>query len=374
MNKKRILGMFGACLMLTAGLSITANAETLVGDHNGDGVVNAKDAAVVLQYAAEIGSGNFKGTLPEYVQSHSSQTAPAESTSLDYNTIYHDYLYDTLVPKKGRADMWAEIVPKYDLKNIIGVVGSKIYDFDQDGVKELLVITRELFFNEYGDVTTMDTNYCYVNTSFVLNLYQADADGKVKLLDWFRLPENHSVASSTGEQGEEVEMMISGNAVYQKSSTREYGSSGPDCICNEYNIIDVTGGKFTPYKLTVNSLAVYDATGTEPHHSFDGTLLYTDQDILNAKTFTYEYPLGKYTSLADINDEINQQLKNHHLDFNSAKLSVINIEDDYDYLYLDIDVNSGDWLMSYSFPDDEADVRTTQHLTAAMIEEWTMEE
>ena len=163
MNKKRILGMFGACLMLTAGLSITANAETLEGDHNGDGVVNAKDAAIILIYAAEFGAGNFQGTFTEFKE-YTSKTSPTENvpvnTALDYDKIYSDYLYNTLIPKAGRAALNVTFTKEYDLNDVTGVVSTAIYDFDQDNVKELLVVTRE--------ADASDDNY--LDTAFVLNL------------------------------------------------------------------------------------------------------------------------------------------------------------------------------------------------------------
>ena len=68
MNRKRIFAVLATGSMMTAGFSVTANAETPVGDHNKDGVVNAKDAAVILQYAAAVGAKNFEGTLPEFVE------------------------------------------------------------------------------------------------------------------------------------------------------------------------------------------------------------------------------------------------------------------------------------------------------------------
>ena len=37
------------------------------GDFNGDGIVNASDASVILIYAAEYGAGTFTGTFEEYV-------------------------------------------------------------------------------------------------------------------------------------------------------------------------------------------------------------------------------------------------------------------------------------------------------------------
>lgn len=40
-----------------------------LGDHNHDGSTDAADAACILQYAAEVGAGNFFGTLPEFIQS-----------------------------------------------------------------------------------------------------------------------------------------------------------------------------------------------------------------------------------------------------------------------------------------------------------------
>ncbi|MBR3629739.1 MAG: hypothetical protein IKN55_04615 [Oscillospiraceae bacterium] len=47
---------------------ITGEApQQLYGDFNGDGIVNASDATVILIYAAEYGAGTFTGTFEEYV-------------------------------------------------------------------------------------------------------------------------------------------------------------------------------------------------------------------------------------------------------------------------------------------------------------------
>ena len=48
----------------------TTPSSRSMGDINNDGEVNAKDAALILVYAAEIGAGNFDGTIEEYVNSH----------------------------------------------------------------------------------------------------------------------------------------------------------------------------------------------------------------------------------------------------------------------------------------------------------------
>ena len=42
-------------------------SKTVYGDFNGDGIVNASDATVILLYAAEYGAGTFTGTFEEYV-------------------------------------------------------------------------------------------------------------------------------------------------------------------------------------------------------------------------------------------------------------------------------------------------------------------
>ena len=40
----------------------------MFGDVNGDGVVNASDAAIILQYSAAVGASTFEGTLTEYLE------------------------------------------------------------------------------------------------------------------------------------------------------------------------------------------------------------------------------------------------------------------------------------------------------------------
>lgn len=41
--------------------------DEIIGDFNGDGVVNASDASIILIYAAEHGAGKFAGTFEEYL-------------------------------------------------------------------------------------------------------------------------------------------------------------------------------------------------------------------------------------------------------------------------------------------------------------------
>ena len=162
------------------------------------------------------------------------------------------------------------------------------------------------------------------------------------------------------------------------SPTREYASSGPDAICNEFNIIDVTGGKFTPYKLTVTGAAVYDSTGTGTHKSFDGTLLYADEDIL-ANTYNNDYSYRStpvYADASEVTDVINKALNNQHLDFKSATLekvesgTVAGIPYE-NHLNLNIDVNSAVKLLTYTFPNyDEASNpgnKNVQKLDAVMV-------
>ncbi len=48
-------------------LRLYEEAKPLYGDFNGDGIVNASDASVILVYAAEYGAGTFTGTFEEYV-------------------------------------------------------------------------------------------------------------------------------------------------------------------------------------------------------------------------------------------------------------------------------------------------------------------
>jgi hypothetical protein len=47
-------------------LSNLSGAPTIYGDINADGIVNASDAACILQYAAAVGAG-YTGTLEEYM-------------------------------------------------------------------------------------------------------------------------------------------------------------------------------------------------------------------------------------------------------------------------------------------------------------------
>ena len=55
-------------LMLLEEPPVTDPTEPVFGDVNGDGAVNANDAACILRYSAAYGAKNFTGTFEEYMQ------------------------------------------------------------------------------------------------------------------------------------------------------------------------------------------------------------------------------------------------------------------------------------------------------------------
>ncbi len=73
MRVKKILAAVMAVSLSISGLAaVTGSAEAsalpaVFGDANNDGIVNTEDAAWILKYAADKGSGKFKGTFAEYM-------------------------------------------------------------------------------------------------------------------------------------------------------------------------------------------------------------------------------------------------------------------------------------------------------------------
>ena len=293
-----------------------------------------------------------------------SDAEPEMPVTSSYETTYSHFVYNTLLPEIGTAAQTATFPADYDMTQVLGIVSTAVYDFGSDGVPELLVITREAEPNTLGETTRASNNY--MNTEFYLNLYRADENGNVVLLDRVRTIEAYPVASFPGEIHDKLEMMISGDAVYLKSNTADYGTSGLNAYCNEYTVFGVADGKFTKYKLTVNRVSVYDSTDTTLHHSFDGVLLYTDQNI-DIEGLEIDRTPGIYTTLSSLNDAITKELTNLGLNFKSATVSV---EDDNLSLALNIDVTPAVQLVNYSFAEYDG-TNVYQFLNRTMIAETT---
>ncbi|MBR1553906.1 MAG: hypothetical protein IJ644_00765 [Oscillospiraceae bacterium] len=163
MNKKRILGILGAGLMLTAGFSVTANAETLVGDHNGDGNVDASDAACILRYAAAVGAGNFSGILPEFMEN----LARKQETLALYQPILDSFRKNISEKWENYQDEDDPVYGTYGLtlentsyqwrwyqKEIsLSEAGFWLTDMNNDGIEELIV--SPIGINEIYDLYTI---------------------------------------------------------------------------------------------------------------------------------------------------------------------------------------------------------------------------
>ena len=269
-----------------------------------------------------------------------------EKEEVNYDKVYSDFVYNDLLKDPGKADWDAFITKNYDIKRVSGVVSTAIYDFEQDGVKELLVVTRD-------NIDSAEDEY---NTKFTLHLYQADEDGNIRFLDEYTLPDEHPVtAADLPRTYTEAEMMISGNAVYEKARSAVYASD--DTGTHYYNIIGVKDGKFTPYNLSTEYASVYD----------NNSLLYADKSVDTSS------PSGTYDSASEASDDITQKLKDQRLNFNSASVSTVRTELN-EYVSLNIDVNPDVQLFSYVFPDyveNSTGNFNKQSLQSVMIEKLT---
>ena len=124
MNKKQFFALSGVCLLMTAGISVTAKADTIVGDHNRDGIVNTEDAAVILRYAADTGSGLFSGTFSEYIE-----YLFDGKEEIVWQDAYSDKLR-TYLSQCSDYDVTDPLRPMWDLKDLNG-----------DTVPELIIST-----------------------------------------------------------------------------------------------------------------------------------------------------------------------------------------------------------------------------------------
>lgn len=299
------------------------------------------------EYALIYKDGQFTVSDTELTPEPSETTEPTtEKKEVDYDKVYSDFVYNDLLKDPGKADWDAFVTKNYDIKRVSGVVSTAIYDFEQDGVKELLVVTRD-------NIDSAEDEY---NTKFTLHLYQADEDGNIRFLDEYTLPDEHPVtAADLPRTYTEAEMMISGNAVYEKARSAVYASD--DTGTHYYNIIGVKDGKFTPYNLSTEYASVYD----------NNSLLYADKSVDTSS------PSGTYDSASEASDDITQKLKDQRLNFNSASVSTVRT-DLNEYVSLNIDVNPDVQLFSYVFPDyveNSTGNFNKQSLQSVMIEKLT---
>lgn len=99
--------------------------------------------------------------------------------AVDYNKIYTDYVNDTVVKKIDVAALEPDTKnpdKDYVRKELLGLVSAQIYDFGQDGVDELVTVTREQI--DKGNGEGIDKNGAAVSkvADFMVNVYQYDRD------------------------------------------------------------------------------------------------------------------------------------------------------------------------------------------------------
>lgn len=171
------------------------------------------------------------------------ESKSVKMNSVDYSSVYDSYLFDTLIETYGLSAATAENATSDNLNiphnELLGIVSALVYDFENDGASELLVLTRE----SAGDYSCK----CY------LTLYAYESEMVVRedriLLDEYAI-------TYGGEHGDIFELSIYGDTIVQSLETRRYASYGPDALCNEYTFIDVTDNKFSKLVLKANALQV----------------------------------------------------------------------------------------------------------------------
>ncbi len=320
-------------------------------------------AETVEETTAELPSEDATEPATEIV------TAPA----VNYEQVYSDFVYKTLIPQKGRAALNVKFTNKnYDVNKLYGVMSTAIYDFGQDGKKELIVVTRE------EDTESGEHDGAPLNSNFFfLNLYEVDSTGKVQLSDRCKLPERHEGAFPTSERSDDIKIVISGNAIYADVDNPMPYIIGETMLNHSYGVYSVKNGKFNEYGLVLTCSNVYNATGLDYDRvEFfpDDALLYSNEEIFDDFTDDKGDPPfipGEYATFDELNAEIQAELKNAQVDFNSAEVKTIE-QPEYGWtvLQFDIDVNSAIDLVNYHY--SAVDLNTSeQKVTAAMIPDLT---
>ncbi len=112
--------------------------------------------------------------------------------AIDYSQIYADYVNDEIVKniEGGIAALQPDTAnpdKDYVRKELLGLVSAQVYDFGNDGIDELVTVTREQVKDVEIDNGVSKATYKGVDTnntaSFMLNLYQYNSkDKKVELI------------------------------------------------------------------------------------------------------------------------------------------------------------------------------------------------
>lgn len=214
-------------------------------------------------------------TETETVEETTTETITEPASDIDYDTIYDKYLCETLAPQYGVAAL--DIVRNYSENfvthnELLGLVSALVYDFGDDSMPELLVLTRE----------TSDEPYL-CNCYLTLYVYE---DGAVNSKDKILLDEY--VIAAGGEHGDQFQLSIYGDTIYQHLATCRYASSGPDAVCNEYTVVDVLDNQF--------SKLVFKANITQVENRDSGEVLYHNE------AFCRDTEVGGCNSYPDKND------------------------------------------------------------------------
>ena len=300
------------------------------------------------------------------ISGFSKASVPAEAAdSVNYEAVYSDFLYHTLLPEKGEAAAWTNYETSLSISQLCGVVSSCIYDFGQDGVKELVVVTREKYSGNMEG---------WLTSNFCLYLYRADSSGNVQLLD--KESTCYFLSGSWFDGKITTQITISGNAVYLEALEHR-GSSGIGACCHRYAAYDAANGRFDKYELYITMRDVYDISSTasdslEPGRDTlpAGTALYSVPELNSEYYEDYPVPYCKYSSLSAVNTTIAQELKNHHVSLNSASVSIYH--DSYylrDYAYLNLSMNTSAILVDYTASSDNDGER----INSSMIDYVKME-
>ena len=184
----------------------------------------------------------FTEAIPETINMETE--IPTEAKP-DYNEIYYEYIQNELIPVYGLAAL--DVPRDYAAPSntphteLLGIVSAEIYDFGNDEKAELLTVTRE---------QNVDEPYGF---TVYLNLYAYESN---EVVNKDRISLDSYSMYSGGEHGDQSDLCIYGDVIFQHLDTFRYASSGPYATCNEYTIIDVTDNKFTKEVIQANEIQV----------------------------------------------------------------------------------------------------------------------
>lgn len=189
---------------------------------------------------------------------------------IDYypsNINYEDVYYEYLINNHQIAELVDDDAYSHSSwnENMLGLISAAVYDFNNDGIFELVTVTSEESPEHSG------------NTALYLSLYQYNYENVV-LLDKIGLNEYWA----GGQGSDSVNLSISGNTIYQEMETNgRYASMGIRAMAHEYSVLGVSDYSFNKYSLLTDEISIIDISqNTSLYHNgvSNNDLLYHDEE------------------------------------------------------------------------------------------------